>query len=80
MKAHPVDRGKGRSTRLNLTLSPRTATRLDELQEITDAVSGTEVVRTAIRLYDYLICEVQKGNDLCIRDKDGKITALKVFY
>lgn len=66
--------------RINLRLSPRTAARLDQLRQITDVSSNTDVVRDALRVYDLLVAELSDGKDLCLRDEKGHVTALKVIY
>ena len=67
------------AVRINLTLSPRTAARLDELKDISDAASTAEVVRSALRVYDFIVEQVAEGNEVCIRSPDGTITATKIF-
>ena len=66
--------------RINLRLSPRTAARLDQLRQITDVSSNTDVVRNALRVYDLLVAELCDGKELCLRDKKGHVTALKMLY
>lgn len=66
--------------RINLSLSPRAYEQLDYLREKTEASSYTEVFRNAIRLYDALIQEAEKGNEFLVRDKEGNLTSYKIFY
>lgn len=46
--------------------------RLDELVDVTDASSRAEVVRTALRVYDYIIEQSTKGYTMGF-EKDGEI-------
>ncbi len=63
--------------RLSLTLSSRMSCRMDDLQILTEAPSAAEVIRSALRLYDYVVTEDQKGNEFCVRNMDGNITPVK---
>jgi hypothetical protein len=66
-------------TRINLGLSPRAAARLLMLRQKTDASTNAEVLRNALRLYDALIEEVEKGNEFLIRQTNGEITSYRLF-
>jgi hypothetical protein len=67
-------------TRINLGLSPRAAARLVMLRQKTDASTNAEVLRNALRLYDALIEEVDKGNEFLIRHPNGEITSYRLFW
>ena len=56
--------------RLQITLSERAWRRLDELKAKTDASSATDVIRDALRLYDALVDEVNKGKTLVLESPD----------
>lgn len=66
-------------TRVQLDLSPRAMALLAELKEKTDAASYAEVLKNAMKLYDGLISEVERGSEFLIRDKDGKVSAFRMF-
>jgi hypothetical protein len=66
--------------RINLALSPRAYEQLEYLREKTEASSYAEVFRNAIRLYDALIKEADKGNEFLVRDSEGNLTSYKIFY
>ncbi|KJB89866.1 hypothetical protein N826_12780 [Skermanella aerolata KACC 11604] len=53
--------------------------RLEALKIKTDASTYTEVFKNALRLYDALIEEIENGNDLYIKDKEGNFIAYKIF-
>lgn len=65
--------------RVQLDLTPRAMRLLNELKEKTDAVSNAEVIREALKLYDGLITEVERGSDFLIRDKEGNLSTFKMF-
>ncbi len=66
-------------TRVQFDLTPRAMALLTELKEKTDAASYAEVVKNALKLYDGLITEVEKGSEFLIRDKDGLVAPFKMF-
>lgn len=65
--------------RVNLGLSPKAYRRLEAIRERTDASSNAEVVRNALRLYDYVIEQTESGSMLCIKTQDDKIIECKLF-
>ena len=66
-------------TRVQLDLSPRAVERLNELKDKTEAASYAEVVKNALKLYDGMISEVEKGNEFLTKDKDGAIVPFRMF-
>jgi len=70
---------RGRTVRLNLVLPDKSASRLEKLKELTEASSYTEVIRNAIRLYEAIVMEYEKGNKVQIVDKDGKPLGTSIF-
>ncbi len=66
-------------TRVQFDLSARAMDRLNELKEKTEATSYAEVVKNALKLYDGLIEEVERGSEFLIRDKDGKVIPFRIF-
>jgi hypothetical protein len=67
------------TTRIQLDFAPIAALRLRRLKTKTEAASYAEVVKNALRLYEGLIEEVEKGSQIQIRDKDGVVGVFKVF-
>lgn len=65
--------------RLNLLLPAKSIERLDRLKEKTEAASYTEVIRNAIRLYEAIVLEYEKGNKVQILDAEGRPTSLSIF-
>jgi len=66
-------------TRVQLDLSPRALDRLKELQTKTEATSYAEVVKNALKLYDGLIEEIERGAEFMIKDRDGNIVPFRIF-
>jgi hypothetical protein len=72
--SHDVQEGsaiRGKALRLNLLLPDRSAQRLENLKTLTEASSFTEVIRNALRLYEAVELEYEKGHKVQIVDKDG---------
>jgi hypothetical protein len=59
------------STRVQLEMPPRSMERLRVLKDKTEAASYAEVFRNALRIYEFLVLETEKGNHLLIKDLDG---------
>ncbi len=70
---------RSRSVRLNLVLPGKSAGRLENLKELTEASSYAEVIRNAIRLYEAVVFEYERGNKVQIVDKDGHPLGISVF-
>ena len=70
---------KADTMRLNLLLPAKSIERLDRLKDKTEAASYTEVIRNAIRLYEAIIAEYEKGNKVQILDSAGRPTSLSIF-
>ena len=76
----PADnvRSIGKS-RVQFDLSPRAMKLLIDLKDKTEAASYAEVFKNALKLYDGLIGEAERGGEFLVRDKDGKVSTLKLF-
>ena len=59
-------------SRLNLELPEATRDRLEHLRDATNAASMTEVIRTALAVYDLLFNETQRGSEIVFRPRNGK--------
>lgn len=74
-------RGKHRhsqTTRLQIVLGENSMERLDKLQDRVEPGTRTEVFRVALRVLESIIEELDKENELLIRDKSGKLHPYKV--
>jgi len=66
-------------SRVQLDLTPRAMALLTELKSKTDAATYAEVFKNAMKLYDGIISEVERGSQFLIRDKDGKVSEFRMF-
>jgi hypothetical protein len=66
-------------TRVQLDLTPRAMSLLTELKEKTEAATYAEVIRSAMKLYDGLISETERGSQFLVRDKNGQISEFRMF-
>jgi hypothetical protein len=66
-------------TRVQLDLTPRAMAILTELKDKTEAASYAEVFKNAMKLYDGILTEIERGSAFMIRDKDGKVSEFRMF-
>ena len=66
--------------RLHLVLPERSARRLDTLMEKTEAASYTDVLKSALRLYEAIVEETEEGNEICVRGPNGQIRSYRFFF
>jgi hypothetical protein len=81
-RAEKTAKENGKQTgksRVQLDLQPRTMAMLNELKEKTDSASYAEVFKNAMKLYDGIITEIERGNTFLIRDSDGKVSEFRMF-
>jgi hypothetical protein len=67
------------TTRVQLEMPPQAMERLQRLKDKTEAASYAEVLRNALRLYEALIAEAERGNELSLRSADGTLTPYRIF-
>lgn len=58
--------------RLTLELTETVRRRLEELQTLSEADSMTETIRRALAVYDTLLVRSKAGENIFVRDADGK--------
>jgi hypothetical protein len=68
-----------KKVRVQIDLAPQSFDRLKRLKDITEASSYTDVLKDALRLYEFIIENDQKGATLKIVDESGRESDLKVF-
>lgn len=68
-----------RAARVQFDVSSTAMKRLDRLKDKIEATSYAEVVKNALRLYEALIEETEKGSQFLVRDKDGNIDPFRMF-
>lgn len=75
-----VDGDEGRATtRVQLEMPPQAMDRLQRLKDKTEAASYAEVIRNAIRVYEALVAEAEKGHEFAIKSPDGIIAPYRIF-
>jgi hypothetical protein len=65
--------------RVNVALVAEAAEALDKLQSRT-RMKKVDVVNRAVRLYEFIDAEIRAGNQLLIRDEEGKDYMVKLLY
>jgi len=67
------------TTRVQLEMPPQAMERLTRLKEKTEAASYAEVIRNALRVFEALAEEHEKGGEFSLRRSDGQTVAYKIF-
>lgn len=67
------------TTRVQLELPPQAMERLQQLKEKTEAASYAEVIRNALRLYEALIQEADRGAEFQVKEPDGTAVPYRIF-
>ncbi len=65
--------------RVQIDLPERSMDRLNTLRSKTESSSYAEVIKNALRLYEAVIEETEKGGEILIRDHDGNLVPYRVF-
>ena len=58
--------------RITLDLSPEFYKRLERLTEMADAETKAEVIREALRLYEFVMKQREQGATFMVRQSDGE--------
>ena len=67
------------TTRVQLELPPQAMDRLQRLKDRTEAASYAEVIRNALRLFEALVDEHEKGAEFSLKRANGETAAYKIF-
>jgi Arc/MetJ-type ribon-helix-helix transcriptional regulator len=67
------------TTRVQLEMPPQAMERLTRLKEKTEAASYAEVIRNALRLFEALVDEHEKGAEFSLKRANGETVAYKIF-
>ena len=59
------------TTRVQLEMPPQAMVRLQKLKERTEAASYAEVIRSALRLFEALVEEHEKGAEFSLKRPNG---------
>ena len=65
--------------RKNISLGDKAVERLEALQNRVDAGSASEIIREAIRLYEYFVDESEQGAEFYVKKPNEDLIKLKVF-
>jgi Arc/MetJ-type ribon-helix-helix transcriptional regulator len=71
--------GERTTTRVQLEMPPQAMERLQRLKEKTEAASYAEVIRNALRLFEALVDEHEKGSEFALKRSSGETMAYKIF-
>ncbi|MEX1152794.1 ribbon-helix-helix protein, CopG family [Parvibaculum sp.] len=67
------------TTRVQLEMPPQAMERLQQLKDKTEAASYAEVIRNALRLYEALIDEAERGAEFQVKGPDGMAVPYRIF-
>ena len=71
--------GERTTTRVQLEMPPQAMERLQRLKEKTEAASYAEVIRSALRLFEALVDEHEKGSEFALKRVDGEMMTYRIF-
>ena len=71
--------GERATTRVQLEMPPQAMDRLQKMKDRTEAASYAEVIRNALRLFEALVDEHEKGAEFSLKRADGEIVQYKIF-
>jgi hypothetical protein len=75
-----IDADTGRTTtRVQLEMPPQAMERLQKMKDRTEAASYAEVIRNALRLFEALVDEHEKGAEFSLKRASGEIVQYKIF-
>jgi hypothetical protein len=75
-----IDADTGRATtRVQLEMPPQAMVRLQKMKDRTEAASYAEVIRNALRLFEALVDEYEKGAEFSLKRADGEVVQYKIF-
>jgi hypothetical protein len=65
--------------RVQMDLSARSWERLKKLKDLSEATCYADVMKEALKLYEFLILEDEQGTEFLVRRKDGELMPIKLF-
>jgi hypothetical protein len=74
-----IETGERATTRVQLEMPPQAMERLQKLKDRIEAASYAEVIRNALRLFEALVDEHEKGSEFSLKRADGEIVQYKIF-
>lgn len=70
---------KPERTRVQIDLAPQSHDRLKRLKDVTEASSYTDVLKDALRIYEFLIEADERGERIILLDKNDNRTDVRLF-
>ena len=67
------------TTRVQLEMPPQAMVRLQKMKDRTEAASYAEVIRNALRLFEALVDEHEKGSEFSLKRANGEVVQYKLF-
>ncbi len=64
----------------NISLGEKAQVRLEALVEKAHASSASEVVRDALRFYEFVLTETKSGTEFFEKKKGGELTKIRFFH
>ncbi|HEX3944491.1 MAG TPA: ribbon-helix-helix protein, CopG family [Rhizomicrobium sp.] len=77
--AEAMENGERTTTRVQLEMPPQAMERLTKLKERTEAASYAEVIRNALRVFEALMDEHEKGAEFQLKRADGQTVSYRIF-
>jgi Arc/MetJ-type ribon-helix-helix transcriptional regulator len=74
-----TEAGERATTRVQLEMPPQAMERLQKMKDRTEAASYAEVIRNALRLFEALVDEHEKGAEFSLKRANGEIVQYKIF-
>jgi hypothetical protein len=74
-----IENGERATTRVQLEMPPQAMERLQKLKDRIEAASYAEVIRNALRLFEALVDEHEKGAEFSLKRADGEVIQYKIF-
>jgi hypothetical protein len=74
-----AEEGARTTTRVQLEMPPQAMERLARLKEKTEAASYAEVIRNALRVFEALLDEHEKGAEFQLKRETGETVSYRVF-
>jgi hypothetical protein len=78
MEAGQEEGGRA-TTRVQLEMPPQAMDRLQRLKDRTEAASYAEVIRNALRVFEALVDEHEKGAEFSLKRANGETVAYRIF-
>jgi hypothetical protein len=68
-----------KTRRVQMELSQSSFDRLNRLKDMIEAASYTEVMKDALRLYEYVVQKDTEGSNFLVKSKNGDVSEIKIF-